>query len=864
MRMSAFLWALLLAIAAFFTVTTTKAQDTHEIDTSWPREIESDLGKIIIYQPQLDSLDGNILTGRAAVSLQGPENKEPVFGALWFRSEVSVDRDAGLMTLEETKVTRVKFPDATPEDMQKMRDRIEAPANTWDIVLTLEQVETSLAASKKEVQSTADLKSDPPVIIFSQKPAVLVSFDGEPETRPIKDSPYEQVVNTAVLIVKDKNSGNFYLSNGQTWYVAKSPKGPWSVTTNTPSAIKDFVKPDPNADPQTGPPPQIITATVPTELIVTSGVPNWTALAGNQLLYVSNTESTFIKEIATNKYYLLLSGRWFSSQSLDGPWTYERSDTLPTSFKQIPPASPVGDALTAVAGTNQAEDADADAEIPQTAAIKRDEAKTEVTYDGAPQFQEIPSTQVQYAVNTSSSVLKIGDRYYVCDNGVWFAGLAPTGPWAVADSVPDAVQTIPPSAPVYNVRYVHVYDATPQIVYVGYTPGYIGTYRYYGTVVYGTGWYYRPWIGPVYYYPRPYTWGFNVLYNPWTGGWGFALGYSTPFINVSIGWRSSYYRYPPYWGGGGWWGPGGYRPIYRPLPGYRPPYRPPNNVIIIRPGKPGYRPGYPNRPGQPGRPGRPGKPTPYTRDNIYARPGVSDRVKTDYRPKGKTPKPVTKLPNNVYTDKDGNVYRRNNTGKWDKRENGKWTKPAPANPGTQPTTPGGRPSKPGTRPAPGTPETKPSTGRPNTRPAPQPKPGQPSIQPVPSPNQPQPKPTQPSNRPTRPAPEAKPTPSNPSIQPAPNNPSTRPTQPSTRPGTRPSAPTIQPAPASELDRDANARNRARNSRTEQPNNSRQSQSNRSNAQKNQSSNNSRNSSNNQSSRGQNNSTGQNNKNQRQR
>jgi hypothetical protein len=79
-------------------------------------------------------------------------------------------------------------------------------------------------------------------------------------------------------------------------------------------------------------------------------------------------------------------------------------------------------------------------------------------------------------------------------------------------------------------------------------------------------------------------------------------------------------------------------------------------------------------------------------------------VKTDYRPKGKQPKPTTRLPNNVYTDKDGNVYRRNNTGKWDKRENGKWAKPAPANPGAQPTTPGTRPSRPGTRPAPGTAE----------------------------------------------------------------------------------------------------------------------------------------------------------------
>jgi hypothetical protein len=584
---------------------------------------------------------------------------------------------------------------------------------------------------------------------------------------------------------------------GQTWYTAQDPKGPWAVTTKTPTAIKDFVKPDPDAEPQTGPPPQIITATVPTELIVTSGPLNWAPVSGNQLLYVNNTESTMLKEISTNDYYVLLSGRWFKSRSLDGPWTYVRGDQVPGDFKQIPPASPVGDALTAVAGTNRAEDAEMDADIPQTAAIKRNEASTDVSYDGAPQFQQIPSTQVEYAVNTGSSVLKIGDRYYVCDNGVWFAGVTPTGPWAVADSVPDAVQTIPPSAPVYNVRYVRIYDVTPDIVYVGYTPGYIGTYRYYGTVVYGTGWYYRPWIGPVYYYPRPYTWGFNVLYNPWSGGWGFALGYSTPFINVSIGWRSSYYRYPPYWGGGGWWGPGGYRPIYRPLPGYRPPYRPPRNVMRIqpigRPGKPGYGPGNPNRPGKPGRPGRP---SPYTRDNLYARPGRENRVKTDYRPGGKTPKPNKRLPNNVYTDKNGDVYRRNTSGKWDKRENGKWTKPAPSSPSTQPV------NNPG--------------GRPGNRPERQPKPGRPSTQPAP--NQPS---TRPS-RPERPAPQPRPSrpsnPSNPSIQPAPNpnQPGTRPSQPSTRPSTRLSQPstqpTIQPAPSPGLDRDADARKRSRTSR----------------------------------------------------
>ncbi|MGH9746263.1 MAG: carbohydrate-binding family V/XII, partial [Candidatus Acidiferrales bacterium] len=348
----------MVAIGWLSAAATSRAQeqdDAQQIDTSWPREFQAQVGKVIIYQPQLDTLEGNVLSGRAALSIQAPGKDEPVFGALWFQAEVSVDRDAGLMTLEDTKITRVRFPDASSEQMDKYRDIIGKETNTWDIVLTLEQVETSLAASKKEIASTENLKSDPPVILFSQKPAVLVSFDGEPETRPIQDSPYERVVNTAFLIIKDKNSGTFYLSNGQNWYSAKSPKGPWTTTTNPPAAIKDFVKPDPDAEPQTGPPPQILTATEPTELIVTSGAPNWTPMTGNALLYVSNTESTMIKELATNKYFVLLSGRWFSSQALDGPWTYERSDQLPASFKQIAPASPIGDALTAVAGTNQAE-----------------------------------------------------------------------------------------------------------------------------------------------------------------------------------------------------------------------------------------------------------------------------------------------------------------------------------------------------------------------------------------------------------------------------------------------------------------------------------------------------------------------------
>ena len=73
-------------------------------------------------------------------------------------------------------------------------------------------------------------------------------------------------------------------------------------------------------------------------------------------------------------------------------------------------------------------------------------------------------------------------------------------------------------------------DVTPEVVYVGYTPGYMWSYPYMGVPVYGTGWRYRPVMGP-YYYPRPPTWGFHVGYNPWTG-WNFGMSWSN-------GWRLS-------------------------------------------------------------------------------------------------------------------------------------------------------------------------------------------------------------------------------------------------------------------------------------------------------------------------------------
>src|SRR5262249_17561169 len=145
-------------------------------------------------------------------------------------------------------------------------------------------------------------------------------------------------------------------------------------------------------------------------------------------------------------------------------------------------------------GTGEAEDAVLLAAIPRTAEISRKDAQAEVQYIGTPEFTAISGTSVSYAKNTPSDVLRIGDLYYLCFQGVWFISTSATGPWHAAEKIPPEIYTIPESSPKYHVTYVRVYDTTPTTIIVGYTPGYYGAYVSAGVVVWGTGYYYPPYV----------------------------------------------------------------------------------------------------------------------------------------------------------------------------------------------------------------------------------------------------------------------------------------------------------------------------------------------------------------------------------
>jgi len=413
-------------------------------------------------------------------------------------------------------------------------------------------------------------------------------------------------------------------------------------------------------------------------LLVTEGEAQFEPLV-DDLLVITNSASDVFMHVTGQRYFIVLSGRWYQAASMQGPWEFVKSDELPAAFQNIPEDSGQAESRVYVAGTDEAREAVMDAQIPQTAAVSKGRVDIEVSYDGDPRFVAIKDSNLEYAENTAMTVLKSGKQYYLVEDAVWYVGATPTGPWDVAENRPDGVDSIPPESPVYNVKYVYIYETTPEVVYVGYTPGYTGSYVYHTTIVYGTGWYYRPWISPYYYYPRPATWGFHVTYNPWTG-WGFGLSWGWgPFrIGFHSGgyWHRHHHWHHRHYGR---WGAGGYRP--------RPGHYGRNNINInninINNPKVSIRDNnlYRDK-GQAARVketrdtpmNRDSRDRVASRDTAVDRGKVSDRAGTmnnaATRDKASNMN-VSGKQNNVFTDKQGNVYRNTDNG-WQKRDSGGW------------------------------------------------------------------------------------------------------------------------------------------------------------------------------------------------
>ncbi len=534
-----------------------RADAASPVSSPWPVQVTDNGRTFLIYQPQVDKWENNRLEGRSAVSVRNDAGGQQNFGVVTFSARTELDQGSRMVTVRDAVIGKADFPAVTSgvEDYLSVL-RPQFAAQSWRVAQ--DRLQSDMEIDRLAQQSSKQpLKNDPPRILYSERPAVLVPIDGNPALRLVADTGLMRVTNTRALILQDKATSRYFLFVSDHWMQAPSLDGPWLVTANPSAQLErakqiavqqdqvDLLEADAEDGVSAPALPAIFVTTIPTELLQTDGAAQYSPIERTQLLYVTNSPNKLFLDLRTQNHYALISGRWYRTTTLaQGQWIYVPAASLPTDFAMIPAEHPTESVRAAVPGTPQAREAVIANTVPQVATVARSAAHLEITYDGNPVFQPIEGTALQNAVNSPVPVIRVSEAsFFALDNGVWFAAPSPFGPWTVTSYVPSVIYSIPRSSPLYYVTNVRVYDATPEVVYVGYTPGYVGSYvSRDNVVVYGPGWPYRPWIGTV-WYGGPVTWGF-----------GFSFFYSWWYPYPWYSWhRVAWSAPPPCFRP--WWGP---------------------------------------------------------------------------------------------------------------------------------------------------------------------------------------------------------------------------------------------------------------------------------------------------------------------
>jgi hypothetical protein len=655
-------------------------------DRGWPRSYTSPTGaSLVFYQPQVarwDQLTHAVFYAAVSYTALGEQS---ALGIIRVESDTSVALDERLVSFADFTITESSFPTLPRERVRDAIADIQSAVPLLERVISLDRLLADLDQSQIIPRNVEGVKADPPVIFFSTKPAVLMNVDGAPIWSPIGGTDLQYAVNTNWDLFQEPWDGMLYARVGDTWLNARTIGGPWAHAGVLPASFatlpndanwQETKRAVPGRAMSAGQPPSLFASTVPAELILLRGAPSYTVVPGSRLMWVNNTDSDVFRVGTSGPVYYLVSGRWFSAPDFSGPWTFA-TPTLPDDFKKIPLDHPRSHVLASVPGTRQAAEAVLLAGVPQTATVDKGVLAPEVVYQGQPEFEPIEQTSISRAVNTDKDVIKVGDLYYLCFQGVWFMSRGAAGPWAVTDSVPTAIYEIPITSPAYSVTYVTVQHATPTTVVYATSSSYTGVMVSWGCVVWGTGYPYPPYVyrGGFYpiYYPFYPTYGFYATYNPWTGTYTRGAVAYGPYGGAGMG-----ARYNPVTGaysrGAVAYGPYGARGAartYNPRTGTYAATRQGANVYSSW-GQTGVRRGdewattsrYTNNvTGTTTRKTETsGGATAITRSGSQGRSGVAVSGSGD-----------------VYAGHDGNVYRRTEEG-WQKNDNGTWSsvQPRPA------------------------------------------------------------------------------------------------------------------------------------------------------------------------------------------
>src|SRR5215831_7901820 len=305
-------------------------------DGGWPRAYTTPSGAhLMLYQPQISSWDNKEhMVAYSAVAYETAGAEKPALGTVRIEADTSVSMDKRLVSFANFTVPEMNFSTLKKEQSQDVAAQLQQAIPKHERVISLDRVLASVDKSTIIPKNVEGVKADPPKIFFSNTPAILVGFDGDPIWSPIKGNDLKYVINTNWDVFQDSTSKALYLRDEDHWYTATQIEGPWTPAKKKemPESFKKLPEDEnwkevkknfPGDEIDAKKMPKIFVSTKPAEMILLTGkgVPNYMLVEGTKdLLWVENTESDVFRVQKDGPVFFLVSGRWFSAPDFNGPW----------------------------------------------------------------------------------------------------------------------------------------------------------------------------------------------------------------------------------------------------------------------------------------------------------------------------------------------------------------------------------------------------------------------------------------------------------------------------------------------------------------------------------------------------------------
>jgi hypothetical protein len=167
-----------------------------EYDYGWPRIYTTADSTNTLYEPQVVSWDGMLLTARAAVSIFDAGMRDPTFGILNIKALTHVDKVERTVYFEDVQITDANFPSATAKKAEYSAMWLKLLKEDVRSV-SLDRISADLAVQGAEKKAQAvPILNPASAFIFSTTPAMLIQVQGQPAFRAVKDTSVERILNT--------------------------------------------------------------------------------------------------------------------------------------------------------------------------------------------------------------------------------------------------------------------------------------------------------------------------------------------------------------------------------------------------------------------------------------------------------------------------------------------------------------------------------------------------------------------------------------------------------------------------------------------------------------------------------------------